>query len=69
MIMYSVTNQLHPWVCRNSAMNMLTAPLLEWTLPHLHMRFLYKKTFLVILQREDVEGLLLLTPRHRAAHE
>ena len=42
MVLDSVTLQLHPWVGQNSAMDMSTAPLSEWTLPHLFLGFLYK---------------------------
>ena len=41
--------QLHPSVGRNSAMSMITAPLSEWTLPHLFIGFLYKQHSFVFL--------------------
>ena len=43
MVLYNVTPQLHPWLDRNSAMNTLTVPLSEWTLPHLFIGFLNKQ--------------------------
>ena len=40
MVLCSVAPHLHPWVGQNSEVNMLTTPLLEWTLSNIFMGFL-----------------------------
>ena len=68
LVLYNFNPQLHTWVCQNSSTNMLTAPLSEWTIPHMLIGLPYKhhdKNFhqrFSLLRKEDLEGDLAMIP-------